>query len=108
MIRGEPQTVGATITCLVTLGATNIWSVTWSRYFQSVIIAMVMGDMRCVRVVPRNKMSIFLALFDATDNQNRYRGIKYAHFVDRAQAPSIFQEFRDYRRQKSRDQVSDQ
>ena len=27
--------------------------------FVSVIIAMVMGDMRCVRVVPRNKMSMF-------------------------------------------------
>ena len=33
MIRGETQIVGATITCLVTLCATNSWSVTWSGHF---------------------------------------------------------------------------
>ena len=36
------------------------------------------------------------------------RGRKHAHFVDRAHAPSIFQECRDYRKQKCHDQVSDQ
>ena len=36
------------------------------------------------------------------------RGRKHAHFVGWAHAPSIFLECRDYRRQKCRDQVSDQ
>ena len=58
MITGVTQTVGATITCFVTFWATNSWSVTCSRHFQSVIIPLVMGDMRCVRVVQRNKMSM--------------------------------------------------
>ena len=38
MIRWETQTVGATITCLVTFCATNSWSVIWSWHFLSVII----------------------------------------------------------------------
>ena len=59
MITGETQTVVATITCLVTLCATNSWSVTWSRHFLSVIITIVMGHMPCVRTVPRNKMIMF-------------------------------------------------
>ena len=36
------------------------------------------------------------------------RGKKHAHVVARAHAPSIFQECRDYRQQKCRDQVNDQ
>ena len=71
MIRGETQTVVSTITCLMTLCATNSCSVTLSRHFLSVIIAMVMADIWCLRVVPRNIISIFLARFDSTDNQTR-------------------------------------
>ena len=58
MMMGETQTVMATITSLVTLCATNYWSVTWWRHFQSVIITIVVGDMRCERVIPINKMSM--------------------------------------------------
>ena len=36
------------------------------------------------------------------------RGRKHAHFVARVHAPSIYQECRDYRQQKCRDQVSGQ
>ena len=42
-----------------TLCATNSWSVTWSRHFVSVIITIVMGDVRYLRVVSRNLMNIF-------------------------------------------------
>ena len=51
MIRGDTQTVGLLST---------LQSVTWSvtRHFLSVIITIVMGDVRCVRVVLTNKMSM--------------------------------------------------
>ena len=46
MIRGETQTIGATITCLITVWATNSWLATWSRHCASVIITIVLGDMQ--------------------------------------------------------------
>ena len=58
MIRDVTHAVVATITCLMTFCAINFWSVTWLRHFQSVIITIVMRDMRCLRVVPRNIMSM--------------------------------------------------
>ena len=57
MIRGETQTVGGPITCLVTFClAPNPWSLTWSRYFVSVIITTFL--VYTWRVVPRYKISI--------------------------------------------------
>ena len=62
MIRDETQSVGATITCLVTLCATHSWSITWSRNFQSVIIAIVVGDMRVSGSMKQNEYGFSLCL----------------------------------------------
>ena len=59
MIRGEPLTVGATITCLVTLCATNSWSVTWSRHFQSDRIKTDRGRKHAHFVARAHAPSIF-------------------------------------------------
>ena len=45
------------------------------------------------------KWACFLALFDPTDNQSR-QSEKHAHFDALDHTPSIFQECRDYHRQK--------
>ena len=74
----------------------NRWSSRWSRE--------ICGACEWFQ---ETSLACFLALFDPTDNQNRHRQIA-SLFCCLAHAPSIFQECRDYRRQKCHDQVSDQ
>ena len=94
MIRGETLTVVATITCLVTLCATN----SWSRHLHWVIIPIVMGDMRC-QETKWARGSFSFCFTRQTFKPDR--AIKNVHFVTWDHTPSIFQECRDHRHQMS-------
>ena len=87
MIRGKTQTVGGSITCLMTFYLTpNTWSLTWSQHFLSVITT---------------ERSCFLAL-SAWWSVGSNRARKHAHFVSwsHSHAPHISRDHRDDQQQK--------
>ena len=71
----------------------------WHSVQPTVSHLIVMGDMRCLLVVPRNKMSMVSCSVwpDRPSNQTERESM---HFAAWDHTPSILQECRDYHRQK--------